>query len=108
MEKILQLTKERPGVLLKNQTFWSKQNPFPTTLKQWHAKPNFQISHLLRNTGLRNSEPVSRAAKASRLGHREEIPEMTNIQWLRHGRGNIVRRTPEQSNQELDLACVRS
>jgi hypothetical protein len=93
VEKILHLMKECPGVLLKNQTAWSEQNPFPTALKQRDAKTRFQIPHLLRNTRLRNSEPVSRAAKASRLGDREKIPEMANIQRLRHARSNIVRPT---------------
>src|SRR5215467_13726485 len=93
MEKVLQLVKERPSVLLENQTSRSKQNPFSTALEQRHAKTGFQILHLLRNTRLRNSKPISRAAKTSRFSHREEIPEMANIQWLRHGRGNIVRRT---------------
>jgi hypothetical protein len=98
VEKILQLMKERPGVLLKNQTAWSEQNPFPTALEQRHAKAGFQIPHLLRNTRLGNSEPVSRAAKASRLGDREKIPEMANIQRLRHARSNIVRRTCEMQS----------
>ena len=63
-------------MLLKNQTSWSKQNPFSTALEQRHAKTRFQIPHLLRNTRLRNSEPIGRAAKAPRLGDREKIPEM--------------------------------
>src|SRR5215211_75347 len=74
----------RPGVLLKNQTAWSEQDPFSTALEQRHAKTRFQISHLLRNSRLRNSEPVGRAAKASRFGNREKIPEVAYIQWLRH------------------------
>jgi hypothetical protein len=98
VEKILHLMKKRPGVLLKNQTSGSKQNPFPTALEQRHAKTRFQISHLLRNTRLRNSEPVSRPAKASRLGDREKIPEMANVQRFRHGRRNIVRRTCEMQS----------
>jgi len=85
--------KERSGMFLKNQTSRGKQDPFSTTLKQRHAKTSFQIPHLLRNTRLRNSEPVSGAAKASRLGDREKIPEMANVQWLRHEKRNIVRRT---------------
>jgi hypothetical protein len=85
--------KKRPSVLLKNQTSWSEQNAFPTALEQRHAKSRFQIPHLLRNTRLRNSEPVSRATKVACLGDREKIPEMANIQWLRHARSNIVRRT---------------
>jgi hypothetical protein len=60
--------KKGPGMLLKNQTSRRKQNPFSTTLKKRHAKTRFQIPYLLRNTWLRNSEPVSRAAKASRFG----------------------------------------
>jgi len=90
--------KKRPGVLLKNQTSWSEQNPFPTALVQRHAKSRFQIPHLLRNTRLRNSEPVSRAAKASRLGDREKIPKMANVQRFRHARRNIVRRTCEMQS----------
>ena len=83
--------KKRPGVLLKNQTAWSKQNPLPSTLKQRHAKTRFQIPHLLRNTRLRNSQTISRAAKASRLGDREKIAEVANVQRLRHGKRNILR-----------------
>src|SRR5439155_11984572 len=93
--------KERPGVLLKNQTSWSEQNPSSTALEQRHAKTRFQIPHLLRNTRLRNSEPVSRTAKASRFGNREKIPEVANVQWLRHGRRNIVRRTRENAIRSL-------
>jgi len=65
--------KQRAGVLLKNQTSRRKQNPFSTALKQRHAKTRLQISHLLRNTRLRNSEPVSRTAKASSFGDCEKI-----------------------------------
>src|SRR6184192_2676146 len=94
--------KERPGVLLKNQTAWSKQNPLPSTLKQRHAKTRFQIPHLLRNTRLRNSQTISRAAKASRMGHSPpplfsrgrrggKIAEVANVQRLRHGKRNILR-----------------
>jgi hypothetical protein len=79
VKKILHLMKKCAGVLLKNQTSWSEQNPFPTALEQRHSKTRFQIPHLLRNTRLRNSEPVSRAAKAPRLGDREKIPEMANV-----------------------------
>src|SRR5439155_10457900 len=95
--------KERTGVLLKNQTSWSEQDPFPTALEQRDAKTRFQVPHLLRNTRLRNSEPVSRAAKASRFGNREKIPEVANVQWLRHRRRNIVRRTWEMQSG----ACPR-
>jgi hypothetical protein len=92
MQKILHLMKERSGVLLKNQTSWSEQNPFPPALEQRHAKTRFQIPHLLRNTRLRNSEPVSRAAKASRLGNRKKIAEVADVERLQHERRNIVRR----------------
>src|SRR6266404_1573331 len=95
-----------PGVLLKNQTSWSEQNPSATALEQSDAKTRFQIPHLLRTTRLRNSEPVSRAAKASRFGDREKIPEVANVQWLRHGEG-ILFGGPEKCNQELDPESVR-
>jgi hypothetical protein len=80
-------------VLLKNQTSRGKQNPFSTPLKKGHAKTCFQVPHLLRNTRLRNSQPISRPAEAPRLGHREKIAEVADIQRLRHGKKNIVRRT---------------
>src|SRR5437667_10647499 len=83
--------KERPGVLLKNQAPWSKQNPLPSTLKQRHAKTRFQIPHLLRNTRLRNSQTISRAAKASGFGDREKIAEMANVPRFRHGKRNLLR-----------------
>jgi hypothetical protein len=79
VEKIFQLMKKRPCVLLKNQTSGSEQDPFATTLEQRHAKTGFQIPHLLRNTRLRNSEPISRTAKASRFSDREKIAEMANV-----------------------------
>src|SRR5438270_13560884 len=78
--------KERQGMLLENQTPRRKQNPLPAALKQRHAKTCFQIPHLLRDAWLRNSEPVSRAAKASRFGDREKIAEVANVQRLRHGK----------------------
>src|SRR5437016_13081603 len=87
--------KERPGMLLENQTPLGKQNPLPAALKQRHPKTRFQISHLLRNTRLRNSEPVSRAAEASRFGNCEKIAKVTNIQRLRHRRRNLARRACE-------------
>src|SRR5262245_34276069 len=106
LEKILQLMKDGPGVLLKNQTSWSEQDPFPATLKQRDAKTDLQIPHLLRNTGLRNSEPVSRTAKASRLSDREKIPEMTNVQRVRHGKRILFGRIAK-CNQELEPRTVR-
>ena len=90
--------KERSGVLLKNQTSRGKQNPLPTALKQGHSETGFQVPHLLRNTRLRNSEPVSGAAKASRFGDREKIAEVANVQRLRHGRENIVRLTRQMQS----------
>src|SRR5262249_925047 len=94
---------ERPGVLLKNETPRSKQNALATALKKRYAKTCFQIPHLLRNTRLRNSEPVSRAAKASRFGDREKIAEMADVQRLRHGRKNIVRRGWQMQSGRLTL-----
>src|SRR5438105_15847435 len=87
--------KERPGMLLENQTPRGKQNPLPAALKQRHPKTRFQISHLLRDARLRNSEPAGCAAKASRFGNCEKIAKVTNIQRLRHRRRNIVRRACE-------------
>src|SRR2546429_8052452 len=78
--------KERPGMLLENQTPRGKQNPLPAALNQRHAKTCFQIPHLLRDARLRNSEPVGCAAKASRFGNCEKIAKVTNIQRLRHGK----------------------
>src|SRR6478672_6680265 len=98
--------KQRPSVLLKNQTSWSEQNPFPTALEQRDTKSRFQIPHLLGNTRLRNSEPVSRAAKASRFGNREQIPEVANVKWLRHGRA-ILFGGLGTCNQELAPETVR-
>src|SRR5215472_3098873 len=95
--------KERPGVLLKNETLRSKQNALAPALKKRYAKTCFQIPHLLRNTRLRNSEPVSRAAKASRFGDRKKIAEMTNVQRLRHGKRNIVRRACQMQSASLSL-----
>src|SRR6266516_1744279 len=94
---------DRPGVLLKNQTTWSKQNPLSTSLKQRHAKTRFQIPHLLRNTRLGNSEPVSRAAKASRLGNGKKIAKVADLQRLLHGKRDIVRRAGQMQSR----ACLK-
>jgi hypothetical protein len=75
---------DRPRVLLENLTPRRKQNPFPTPLKESHPKIHFQIPHLLRNTRLRNSEPVSRSAEASCLGDRKKVAETANVQGFRH------------------------
>src|SRR5215472_4148982 len=98
--------KQRPGVLLKNEAPWSKQNAFATALKERYAKTCFQIPNLLRNTRLRNSEPVSGAAKASRFGDRKKIAEMTNVQRLRHGKRNIVRRACQMQSASLSLRAT--
>src|SRR6266446_4291379 len=84
MEKILQLMKDRAGVLLKNQTSRRKQNPLSTALKQRHAKTRLQISHLLRNTRLGNSEPVSRTAKAPRFRHGQEVTQVSDFKRIMH------------------------
>jgi hypothetical protein len=83
--------KDRAGVLLKNQPSRGKQNPLSSALKQRHAKTRLQISHLLRNTRLRNSESVSRAAKVSSFGDCEKIAQMANLQRFLHGNSNTAR-----------------
>src|SRR6266446_714434 len=98
MEKILQLMKDRAGVLLKNQTSRRKQNPLSTALKQRHTKTRLQISHLLRNTRLGNSEPVSRTAKVASFGNCEKIAQVADIQRLLHWKRNIVRRTGQMQS----------
>src|SRR6266404_7186052 len=89
MEKILQLMKDRAGVLLKNQPSRGKQNPLSPALKQRHAKTRLHISHLLRNTRLGNPESVSRTAKVSSFGDCEKIAQVADIQRLLHGKRNI-------------------
>src|SRR6266480_1116672 len=98
--------KDRAGVLLKNQTALGKQNPLPTALKQRHAKTSLQISHLLRNTRLGNSESVSRAAKASSFGDCEKIAQVADIQRLLHGK-RILSGGLAKCNEELDPENVR-
>src|SRR4029450_8622099 len=88
-------------MLLKNQTSLGKQNPLSPALKQWNAKTHLQISHLLRNTRLGNSEPISSAAKASSFGDCEKITQVADIQRLRHAKG-ILSSGLAQCNQELD------
>jgi hypothetical protein len=84
--------KYRAGVLLKNQTSGRKQNPLSTALKQRHAKTRLQISHLLRNTRLRNSQPVSRTAKVASFSDCKKVAQVSDIQRLLHWKRNIVRR----------------
>src|SRR5438874_12101236 len=93
--------KDRAGMLLKNQTSRRKQNPLSTALKQRHPKIRLQISHLLRNTRLRNSEPVSCTAKASSFGDCKKIAQVADIQRLRHGNG-ILSGGLAKCNEELD------
>src|SRR5437867_2145755 len=92
--------KERPGVFLKNQAPWSKQNPLPAALKQRHAKTRFQIPHLLGNTRLRNSQPISRSTEAACLRNGEKIAEVADVQRLRHGERILCGRLAECN--ELD------
>src|SRR5947208_17130074 len=99
--------KDRAGMLLKNQTLRRKQNPLATTLKQRHSKIRLQISHLLRNTRLGNSEPVSRAAKASSFGDCEKIAQVADIQRLLHGK-RILSGWLAKCNAQLDHADVRA
>ena len=86
-------------MLLKNQTLRRKKNPLATTLKQRHSKIRLQISHLLRNTRLGNSESVSRTAKASSFCDCEKIAQVADIQRLLHGKRNIVRRASQMQSR---------
>src|SRR4029077_18474263 len=97
--------KDRPGVLLKNQTPWSKQNPLSSALKERHAKTRFQIPHLLRNTWLGNAKPVGRPAKTSRFRNREKIAEVANVQRLRHGEKNNVRAACHMQSRSRRNVC---
>src|SRR6266699_413349 len=93
--------KDRAGVLVNNQTSRRKQNPLSTALKQRYAKIRLQISHLLRNTWLRNSEPVSGPAKVSSFGDCEKVAQVADIQRLLHGK-RILSGGLAQCNEELD------
>src|SRR5437667_6908832 len=93
--------KEGSGVLLKNQTSRCKQNPLSAPLKKRHAETSLQISHLLRNIRLGNSEPVSCTAKASSFGDCKKIAQVADIQRLRHGNG-ILSGGLAKCNEELD------
>src|SRR4029450_13275907 len=84
--------KDRAGVLLKNQTSRGKQNPLSSALKQRHAKTCLQISHLLRNTRLGNSEAIGRPAEASSFGDCEKVTQVADFQRLLHGKRKIDRR----------------
>src|SRR5947208_5059527 len=95
---MFQLMKVLADVLLKIQTPRGKQNPLSSALKQRHAKTRLQISHLLRNTRLGNSESVSRTAKASSFGDCEKITQVADIQRLLHGKRNIVRRAGQMQS----------
>src|SRR4029453_3105185 len=77
--------KDRAGVLLKNQTSRGKQNPLSPALKQRHAKTRLQISHLLRNARLGNSEAIGRPAEASSFGDCEKITQGADNQELDSG-----------------------
>jgi hypothetical protein len=101
LKKTFQLMKDRARMFLENQTSRSKQDPLSAPLKQRNAKTSLQISHLLRNARLGDSEPVGRPAKASRFGDREEIPQVTNVQGVLHGKMNIARRARQMQSGSL-------
>jgi hypothetical protein len=90
LDNILDLTKNRPGVLLKNQAPRSEQNMFASTLEQGDAQACLQITDLLRDAWLRYSQPVRRAAKTSGLGYGQEVAQMADIERLVHRDLNIV------------------
>src|SRR5438477_11850030 len=95
---MFELSKELPGMRLVNQTLRRKQSTLAAALELRHSKIPLQISHLLRNTRLGNSEPVSRTAKASSFGDCEKIAQVADIQRLLHGKRNIVRRSGQMQS----------
>jgi hypothetical protein len=52
-------------------------DPSRISLKQLESELIFQIADLLAQCGLRDMEPVSRAAQAQFLGHSNKIAEVT-------------------------------
>src|SRR5262249_21158297 len=83
-------TQKDASVFLKNQTSGGKQNASSPALKQGDPKARFQIAHLLGDGGLGNSQPVGRAAKATGLGHRQEVVQMANLERIRCHRGSSM------------------
>src|SRR5438034_8431002 len=90
LQQVLKPTQKDASVFLKNQAGGSEQDPFASTLEQGNSKARFQIAHLLGDGGLRNSKPVGRAAKAARLGHRQEVVQMANLRRIRCHRGSSM------------------
>jgi hypothetical protein len=90
LDNILDLTKNRPGMLLKNQASWSQQNMFASTLKQGDAQARLQVTDLLRDAWLGYSQPVRRSAKTSGLGYGQEVAQMADIERLVHRDLNIL------------------
>ena len=89
LEKILELTKNRAGVLLKNQAGRGEENAFSPPLKERHTKAGLQVAHLLGNARLGNSETVRRAAEAAGFGHRQEVAQMPDLERVVHRQRNL-------------------
>ena len=98
IEEGLELTQDRARMLLEDETGGSEEDSFSFPLKKRHAQACLQIPHLLRNTGLRDAEPIRRATEAARFRDREEVAQMSNGE-------RIVRHREEQLISRRELPC---
>ena len=105
VEKILHLMKERPGVLLKNQTSRSEQDPLPAALERGTRRP-FSKSRICCET--LGCEIPSRSA--ARLKFPASATARKYRRW-RMSKGSDMREAycsaDFKCNQELDPECVR-
>src|SRR2546423_1242437 len=104
LEKILEPMQNRPGMLLKNQTSRGQQDAFSPALEKRDSQARFDVAHLLRDGGLRNSEPVRSATKTTRFGDRQEIAEVADLQGIVRHRNRIWSRPLSRRNAAFLLA----
>src|ERR1044071_4920108 len=68
------------GVFAKDLTGRGEEDAFSAPLEKIDAKRVLEVTHLLRDIGLRNAQPIRRPAKATGLSHFEEVAEVPNFE----------------------------
>jgi hypothetical protein len=97
LEKTFELSQHGTRVLLENQSTRGQQDSFSTALEKRHAKFRFEITHLLGDARLRNSQAIRRAAETAGFSDSEEVAQMSNLKGVVHG--NRMPRKKMQRNE---------
>ena len=84
LKTFLELAQNGPGMFLEDQAGRRKQHAFAASLKESKTESGFQVADLLRDARLGNTKTIGGAAKVARLGHGQEIPQMTDLNRIVH------------------------